>query len=74
MKMSRYACKRLRAFHELKLKVDHEFDIFGQIDFYETLWEGTPSIYKDYAKTKENVFSLKTYIDTHVQEKGINAY
>lgn len=61
--------QRLRAFHELKLKVDHEFDIFGQIDFYETLWEGTPSIYKDYAKTKENVFSLKTYIDTHVQEK-----
>ena len=61
--------QRLRAFHELKLKVDHEFDIFEQIDFYETLWEGTPSIYKDYAKTKENVFSLKTYIDTHVQEK-----
>lgn len=61
--------QRLRAFHELKLKVDHEFDIFEQIDFYETLWEGIPSIYKDYAKTKENVFSLKTYIDTHVQEK-----
>lgn len=61
--------QRLRAFHELKLKVDHEFDIFEQIDFYETLWKGIPSIYKDYAKTKENVFSLKTYIDTHVQEK-----
>ena len=61
--------QRLRTFHELKLKVDHEFDIFGQIEFYETLWNGTPSIYKDYAKTKENVFSLKTYIDTHVQEK-----
>lgn len=61
--------QRLRAFHELKLKVDHEFDIFGQIEFYETLWDGTPSIYKDYTKTKENVFSLKTYIDTHVKEK-----
>lgn len=39
--------KRLRSFHELRLKVNHEFDIFGQMEFYETLWEGTPSIYKD---------------------------
>ena len=38
---------------------DHEFDIFGQMEFYETLWEGTPSVYKDYEKTKANVLSLK---------------
>lgn len=50
--------KRLRGFHEMKLKVNHEFDIFGQMEFYETLWEGIPSIYKDYEKTKANVLSL----------------
>lgn len=46
--------KRLHAFHDLKLKVNHEFDIFGQMEFYETLWEGIPSVYKDYEKTKAN--------------------
>ena len=61
--------KWLHAFHDLKLKVDHEFDIFGQMEFYETLWEGTPSIYKDYAKTKANVLSLKPYIEAHLGEK-----
>lgn len=61
--------KRLHAFHDLKLKVNHEFDIFGQMEFYETLWEGTPSVYKDYEKTKANVLSLKPYIDAHVGEK-----
>ena len=61
--------KRLHAFHDLKLKVDHEFDIFGQMKFYETLWEGIPSVYKDYEKTKANVLSLKPYIDAHAGEK-----
>lgn len=65
----RKCMKRLREFHEMKLTVNHEFDIFGQIDFYEKLWNGTPSVYKDYGKTKENVFSLRTYIDAHVRER-----
>lgn len=60
---------RLRGFHALKLKVAHEFDIFGQMEFYETLWDGTPSVYKDYEKTKANVWSLKPYIDAHAGEK-----
>ena len=61
--------KRLREFHELKLKVDHEFDIFGQIEFYESLWNGNISVYRDYKKTKKNVFSLKDYINENVHEK-----
>lgn len=61
--------KRLRAFHEQKLYVNHEFDIFGQIEFYESLWDGTPSVYKDYEKTKANVLSLKPYIDAHITDK-----
>ena len=54
---------KLRQFHEMKLEVGHTFDIFGQIEFYETLWEGNPSVYHDYLKTKENVLSLKPFID-----------
>lgn len=65
----RKCMKRLRDFHELGLKVAHEFDIFGQMEFYETLWDGMPSVYKDYKKTKENVLSLKSYIDAHVEKK-----
>ncbi len=59
---------KLRAFHELSLKVDHHFDIFHMIQFYENLWEGSPSIYKDYQETKKSVFSLQAYIDTQPKE------
>lgn len=55
---------KLREFHELNLKVDHHFDIFGQIDFYESLWNGEKSYFKDYEKTKEAIFELKKWIDT----------
>lgn len=55
--------EKLKAFHEMKLKVDHTFDIFGQIEHYETLWEGSPSVYKDYRKTKADVLSLRPFID-----------
>lgn len=63
--------KRLRNFHQMKLQVDHEFDIFKQIEFYESLWEGRPSVFRDYRKTKEKVFSLKSYIDAHAEEKTL---
>ena len=61
--------KKLREFHALKLKVRHEFDIFGQIEFYERLWNGQASVYRDYAETKKNVLSLKKYIDGCAKEK-----
>lgn len=60
---------RLRSFHELRLKVEHTFDIFRQIEFYETLWNAVPSIYKDYKNTKKNVLSLKSYIDQYAKEE-----
>ena len=63
--------KKLRDFHNLKLKVDHEFDIFGQIEFYETLWGGTPSVYRDYSTTKEHILELKEYIDSLKTEKSL---
>lgn len=59
---------RLREFHELALKVDHTFDIFRQIEFYESLWEGRPSCYRDYEETKKKVYELKKYIDEQPKE------
>lgn len=61
--------KLLKNFHQMELTVDHEFDIFKQIAFYESLWEGAPSIYWDYEKTKENVLSLKPYIEANAGKK-----
>ncbi len=64
------ACMRkLRSFHEMNLKVGHDFDLFGQIDLYESLWNGKNSVYQDYKRTKENILSLRTYIDAHVERK-----
>ena len=57
--------EKLRNFHKLGLKVDHEFNIFQQIVFYESLWNGEKSVYRDYESTKKNVLSLKDYIDAH---------
>ncbi len=59
----RLCMEKLRAFHDLHLTVPHTFDIFGQIEFYETLREGDPSVYHDYGKTKEKILSLKPFID-----------
>ena len=62
---------KLRSFHHEKLEVEHEFDIFSKIDFYEELWDGTPSGYRDYERTKAHVLSLKPYIEKNVGEKII---
>lgn len=61
--------KKLREFHGQKLRVDHSFDLFGQMENYESLWEGTPSAYKDYEKTKAHVLQLKDYIEANAGER-----
>lgn len=60
--------EKLRGLHAEKLQVGHDFDIFGQIEFYESLWNGRPSVYKDYIKTKQNIMSLKPIIDSAEKE------
>lgn len=66
------ACmEKLRVFHSMNLQVDHDFDLFGQIAFYESLWGGAPSIFRDYGTTKRNVLSLKPYIDSHIERKTL---
>lgn len=63
--------EKLREFHSLKLQVDHTFHIYDQIEFYESLWKGEPSIYRDYLITKRNVFSLKPFIELHAKEYAL---
>lgn len=58
----------LRAFHEKELEVGHTFDLYKQIDFYESLWNGTKSAYRDYEQTKRNVCELKHYIERHQKQ------
>lgn len=60
----------LRKFHESGVKVEHTFDVFERLEFYEKLWKGIPSCYRDYKKTKAQVYELKSYIDE--QEKQIS--
>ena len=60
--------EKLRTFHQLNLTVEHEFNVFAQIDYYESLWDGKKSIYSDYSKTKEQVLSLKDYVSSIQKE------
>ena len=60
----RRCMKNLRAFHEMRISVGHTFDLCRQIEFYESLWDGAPSIYRDYLRTKEKVLSLCDYVES----------
>lgn len=60
---------KLRTFHAMDIKVDHDFDLFYQINLYESLWPERTSVYIDYGETKKNVFLLKKYIDCHIERK-----
>ncbi|MCM1237174.1 MAG: phosphotransferase family protein [Ruminococcus flavefaciens] len=60
---------KLRTFHNMELQVGHEFDLFEQILFYEKLRGGRLSVYGDYESVKENVLSLKSYVNTHIDRK-----
>lgn len=57
------ACmKKMKEFHSMKLSVEHEVDIYQQIEFYESLRGGKVSAYQDYEITKKNVYFLKEYV------------
>ena len=54
---------KLREFHGMGLQVEHRFDVWEQIDFYESLWPAPQSMYRDYAETKAAVIKLKDWVD-----------
>lgn len=58
----------LRRFHAMRLQVSHSFDLFGMIDYYESLRGDVPSSFQDYPATKENVLSLRSVIDAAPKE------
>ena len=59
---------KLREFHASKLKVAHTFDPFKQIVFYQSLWNGQASYYKDHEKTQNEILSLKSFVEKYKEE------
>lgn len=57
--------EQLRSFHNANFQVPHTFDLFRQIEFYESLWNGKPSFYADYSNTKHRIFELKSFVEKH---------
>ena len=59
--------KRLREFHSQSHRVEHCFDVFEHINYYESLMPNV-SIYEDYVDTKKNIESLEPVIENLVEE------
>lgn len=54
--------KFLKNFHDQKFVVNHSFELIKLIEYYESL-RGKTSLYADYEQVKQNVLSLKPFID-----------
>ena len=59
----------LRHVHEQHIHVTHRFDLFDTVNYFESLWGDSPSVYTDYQETKSAVFSLRRYIGAHKAEE-----
>lgn len=59
---------KLRTLHDQRIQVGHSFDIFGHINFYQSLWKIPESMYGDHEKTTSNIFTLKKYIDAQPKD------
>lgn len=59
----RRCMQRLREFHGWRLQVEHTFDLFGQLEFYETLRQGGPSCFRDYEETKAHVLEIGKWLE-----------
>ena len=59
---------KLREFHQSKLKVKHTFDPFKQIEFYQSLWNGQSSYYKDHAEIQKKILGLKSFVEKYKAE------
>lgn len=63
---------KLRSFHNKKLFVNHTFEVFEELEKYESYWQGTPSIYRDYKTTKAHIYELKGFVDAQPKEWGLS--
>ncbi len=66
----RSCIKKLKEFHNMKLWVEHEFDLYGQIGYYEQLRQNS-SRYSDYERTKNNVWELRPFIEKMIVQKSL---
>lgn len=55
----------LRKLHDAQLMVPDTFDPFDAIEDYERGWNGTGSIFRDYAAVKERVMALRPFAERH---------
>lgn len=55
---------KLKELHNLELEVDHEFNLFEKIEYYESLRGKEDSIHKDYNEVKRKMWELKDYIES----------
>lgn len=60
----RLCMEKLKEFHGGNFKVDHEFDLYQTLNYYEGLWKGEASVYPDYLETKEKISRLKSIIES----------
>lgn len=52
----------LHEFHSLQIQVPYSFDLFEEIEFYQSLWKSGNSIHPDYDQVKESVLQLTPYV------------
>ena len=65
----RNCMKVARRFHELKLKTEEPaFDLFDIVEYYENLWEGRGSQYRDYAETRAKAMAMKPFVRKYAHE------
>lgn len=64
----RLCMQELRHFHNRHLQVPHVFDLWERIEYYESLLEGQPSCYEDYADTKATVSELCAFVAEQPKE------
>ncbi len=55
--------QKLRELHNLNLKTDFTFDPYERLDYYEKL-RNTPSYFADYEDVRENVYKLKSLLNS----------
>ena len=64
--------KKLREFHRSNITVEHTFDAFERIEYYESLWSVPSSCFRDYENTKANVMRLQKFIDSIEKENALS--
>lgn len=58
----------LRAFHEKGLTVEHSFDIFREIDFYEELM-GSCSVHPDYDEVRLRCLAMRPFLSRQPRQR-----